>query len=45
MVIPGCLAIVAPLLIGKVLGIGALAGFLVGSIATGFLIFFKRRGG
>jgi K(+)-stimulated pyrophosphate-energized sodium pump len=38
MIIPGCLAIIAPLLIGKVLGIGALAGFLVGSIATGFLI-------
>jgi K(+)-stimulated pyrophosphate-energized sodium pump len=38
MIIPGCLAIVAPLLIGKVLGIGALAGFLVGSIATGFLL-------
>jgi K(+)-stimulated pyrophosphate-energized sodium pump len=38
MIIPGCLAIVAPLLIGKVLGITALAGFLVGSIATGFLL-------
>jgi K(+)-stimulated pyrophosphate-energized sodium pump len=38
MVIPGCLAIVAPLLMGRVLGTAALAGFLVGSIASGFIV-------
>ncbi|MDD1669243.1 MAG: sodium-translocating pyrophosphatase, partial [Methanomicrobiales archaeon] len=38
MVIPGCLAIVAPLVMGFLLGTAALAGFLVGSIASGFIV-------
>jgi len=47
MVIPGIMAIAAPLLVGKLLGIAALAGFLVGSIATGFIvaIFMANAGG
>ncbi|MDD1673155.1 MAG: sodium-translocating pyrophosphatase [Methanomicrobiales archaeon] len=38
MIVPGVMAIVAPLLIGKLLGTAALAGFLVGSIASGFIV-------
>ncbi|MDD1656359.1 MAG: sodium-translocating pyrophosphatase [Methanomicrobiales archaeon] len=38
MVVPGCLAIVAPLLMGRLLGTASLAGFLVGSIASGFIV-------
>jgi K(+)-stimulated pyrophosphate-energized sodium pump len=38
MVAPGLLAIIAPLFIGLVLGPEALAGLLVGSIATGFIV-------
>ncbi|MDD1673860.1 MAG: sodium-translocating pyrophosphatase [Methanomicrobiales archaeon] len=38
MIVPGLMAIAAPLLIGKLLGIAALAGFLVGSIASGFIV-------
>ncbi len=38
MVIPGLLAIVAPLLCGFLLGTAALAGLLVGSIASGFIV-------
>jgi K(+)-stimulated pyrophosphate-energized sodium pump len=47
MIVPGLMAIVAPLLIGKLLGIAALAGFLVGSIASGFIvaIFMANAGG
>ncbi|MDD1657725.1 MAG: sodium-translocating pyrophosphatase [Methanomicrobiales archaeon] len=47
MVIPGIMAIAAPLLVGKLLGIAALAGFLVGSIATDFIvaIFMANAGG
>ena len=38
MIVPGIIAILAPLLIGKLLGTSALAGFLVGSIASGFIV-------
>jgi K(+)-stimulated pyrophosphate-energized sodium pump len=38
MIIPGVMAIAAPLLVGRLLGISALAGFLVGSIASGFIV-------
>jgi K(+)-stimulated pyrophosphate-energized sodium pump len=38
MIAPGLLAIAAPLFVGLVLGPEALAGLLVGSIATGFIV-------
>ncbi len=38
MILPGIMAIVAPVVIGKILGAEALAGMLVGSIASGFLL-------
>jgi len=38
MVLPGALAIAVPIIIGLVLGPYALAGLLIGSIATGFLL-------
>ncbi len=38
MIIPGTLAVVAPLLIGHILGKEALAGFLVGTMSSGFLL-------
>lgn len=47
MVAPGLMAIFAPVIIGKLLGTHALAGLLVGSIASGFLvaIFMANSGG
>ena len=38
MVIPGLLAIAAPVVVGSLLGAEALGGMLVGAIATGFLL-------
>ncbi|MDE0462115.1 MAG: sodium-translocating pyrophosphatase, partial [Caldilineaceae bacterium] len=38
MVIPGALAVVVPLLIGFLLGAQALAGMLIGAIASGFML-------
>ena len=38
MVLPGVLAIVAPVIIGIVLGAEALGGMLIGSISSGFLL-------
>lgn len=38
MVIPGALAVIVPLLVGYLLGAEALAGLLVGSIASGFML-------
>ena len=38
MLLPGLLAIVAPLLVGIVLGVEALGGMLAGSLATGVLL-------
>jgi K(+)-stimulated pyrophosphate-energized sodium pump len=47
MVVPGVLAVLAPLIIGFTLGTEALGGFLVGSLATGVLmaIFMANAGG
>lgn len=38
MIIPGLMAILAPVIVGKLLGTHALAGLLVGSISSGFLL-------
>jgi K(+)-stimulated pyrophosphate-energized sodium pump len=38
MILPALMAIVVPLLVGFVLGKFALAGFLIGGIASGFLL-------
>jgi K(+)-stimulated pyrophosphate-energized sodium pump len=38
MVLPGLLAVIAPLLVGMILGAEALAGMLVGATASGFLL-------
>lgn len=38
MILPGALAIVVPIIIGIILGPYALAGLLIGAIATGFLL-------
>jgi K(+)-stimulated pyrophosphate-energized sodium pump len=38
MILPGALAVVVPLLVGFILGREAVAGMLVGSIASGFML-------
>ena len=47
MIVPGMIAIVAPILIGAVMGAEALGGMLAGSIVSGFLlaIFMANAGG
>ena len=47
MILPGILAISAPIIVGAILGAEALGGLLVGSIATGFLfaIMMANSGG
>ena len=38
MVLPGLIAVIAPVVVGAVLGASALGGMLIGSIVTGFLL-------
>ena len=47
MVLPGLIAIAAPIIVGAILGAEALGGLLAGSIVTGFLlaIFMANAGG
>jgi len=47
MLLPGSLAIISPLLIGRFLGVESLAGFLAGALACGFTmaIFMANAGG
>ena len=47
MVLPGLLAVAAPIIVGIILGAEALGGLLIGAIATGFLlaIFMANAGG
>jgi len=47
MIVPGVLVIIVPLIIGFSLGFESLAGFLVGALATGFLmaVFMANSGG
>ncbi len=47
MLVPGVMAVVAPLLVGLLLGTGALGGLLAGSLVTGVLmaIFMSNAGG
>jgi K(+)-stimulated pyrophosphate-energized sodium pump len=47
MLLPGSLAIVSPLLVGRFLGKESLAGFLAGALAVGFIlaIFMANAGG
>ncbi len=47
MVLPGCIAVVAPIVIGLLLGAEALGGFLAGATATGVLtgIYMANAGG
>ncbi len=47
MLVPGVMAVVAPILVGVILGPGALGGLLAGSLVTGVLmaIFMSNAGG
>ena len=38
MIPPGILAVIAPILVGLVLGAGALGGLLAGSVVSGFML-------
>jgi K(+)-stimulated pyrophosphate-energized sodium pump len=47
MILPGILAVIAPIVIGIILGPAGLGGLLLGSISTGFLlaVFLANAGG
>jgi K(+)-stimulated pyrophosphate-energized sodium pump len=47
MVVPGCLAVASPVIVGLVLGTEALGGLLAGATVTGFLlaVFMANSGG
>jgi K(+)-stimulated pyrophosphate-energized sodium pump len=47
MILPGIMAVVAPIIVGIIFGPAGLAGLLLGSIATGFIlaIFLANAGG
>ncbi|HUP01345.1 MAG TPA: sodium-translocating pyrophosphatase [Gemmatimonadota bacterium] len=47
MVVPGVIAVVAPVLVGKILGVAALGGMLAGATVTGVLLalFMANAGG
>ena len=47
MILPGLIAVIAPIVVGAVMGAEALGGMLAGSIITGFLlaIFMANAGG
>ncbi len=47
MVLPGVLAVAAPVFVGKILGVEALGGLLAGALVTGVLlaIFMANSGG
>ncbi len=47
MIIPGCLAVISPVVVGLVLGAEALGGLLAGATVTGFLlaVFMANAGG
>lgn len=47
MVVPSCIAVAAPVLVGLVLGVAGVIGLLVGGLATGFVlaVFLANSGG
>ena len=47
MILPGLIAVISPIVVGSVMGAGALGGLLAGSIVTGFLmaVFMANAGG
>ncbi len=45
MVIPGLIVLVTPILLGVILGAGAVGGFLIGAIVTGFILAMQLNTG